>query len=175
MPSRVSSTIRHSRRADRLYSQCLLAMRPCRFCVSRGLLCVVSDLSEHCEQCFRSKRSCELAPPDAEMERLLRQKKEFFDKAMEAKAKATRFAKQHRLVVQKLRELDRREEQNILELEIDEIMADGAVEGDGQLSVPGALSSPSFPDPTVGEGSTDPFLGLLDSPGRSAEVPQGSS
>ena len=162
-------------------------MRPCQSCVSRGLLCVVSDMSEHCEQCFRVKRSCELAPPDAEMERLLRQKKELFDKAMEAKAKATRFAKQHRLVVRKLRELDRREEQNILELEIDEIMADGAVEVDGFVAAAtegvissGALNSPSprsssFIDPAVGEGSTDPFLGLLDSPGRSAEVPQGSS
>jgi hypothetical protein len=121
------------------------------------------------------------------MERLLRQKKELFDKAMEAKAKATRFAKQHRLVVRKLRELDRREEQNILELEIDEIMADGAVEVDGFVAAAtegvissGALNSPSprsssFIDPAVGEGSTDPFLGLLDSPGRSAEVPQGSS
>jgi hypothetical protein len=68
-------------------------MRFCRFCVSRGLLCVVFDLSEYCEQCFRRKRFCELAPPDAEMERLLRQKKEFFDKVIEAKAKVTRFAK----------------------------------------------------------------------------------
>jgi hypothetical protein len=54
---------------------------------------VISNLFEHCEQCFRRKRFCELTPPDAEMERLLRQKKEFFDKAMKAKAKATRFAK----------------------------------------------------------------------------------
>jgi hypothetical protein len=33
--------------------------------------------------------------------------------------------------VQKFRELDRREKQNIFEFEIDEIIADKAVEGDG--------------------------------------------
>jgi hypothetical protein len=54
---------------------------------------VVSDLSEYCEQCFRNKRFYELTPPDAEIERLLYQKKEFFNKTMKAKAKVTRFAK----------------------------------------------------------------------------------
>jgi hypothetical protein len=93
MFSKFSNSFRHSRRADRLFSQCLIIMRLCQSYVSRGLFCVVSDMSEYCEQCFRAKRSCELALSDAEMERLLRQKKELFDKAMEAKAKATRFAK----------------------------------------------------------------------------------
>jgi hypothetical protein len=68
-------------------------MRPYRFCVSRGFLCVVFDLSEYYEQYFRRKRPCELAPLNAEIERLLRQKKKFFDKAMKAKTKVTRFAK----------------------------------------------------------------------------------
>jgi hypothetical protein len=72
MLSRVFNIIRYSRRADRLFFYYLLTMRPCRFCISRGLLCIVSDLSEYCEQYFRSKRSYELAPPDAEIERLLR-------------------------------------------------------------------------------------------------------
>jgi hypothetical protein len=93
MLSRVFSTIRYFRRADRLFFSFSIIMRPCRSCVSRDFLCVVSELSEHCEQCFRSKRSCELAFPDIEIERLLRQKKELFDKAMETKVKATRFAK----------------------------------------------------------------------------------
>ena len=159
MPSRVSSTIRHLRRADRLFSSFSITMRPCQSCVSRGLLCVVSELSEHCEQCFRSKRSCELAPPDIEMERLLRQKKELFDKAMEAKAKATRFAKQHRLVVRKLRELDRREEQNILELEIDEIMADKTVKMEGASATGPPLKSfpnlPPFSPFQVSQGSAN--------------------
>jgi hypothetical protein len=68
-------------------------MRLYRFCVFRGLLYVISDLSEHCEQYFRSKRFYKLAPLNAEIERLLRQKKEFFNKAMKAKAKVIRFAK----------------------------------------------------------------------------------
>jgi hypothetical protein len=68
-------------------------MRPCRFCVSRDFFYVVFNLFEHCEQCFRNKHFCELTPLDAEMERLLRQKKEFFDKVIEVKAKVTRFAK----------------------------------------------------------------------------------
>jgi hypothetical protein len=68
-------------------------MRFYRFCVFRDFFCVIFDLSEYCEQYFRRKRFCELAPPDAEIKRLLRQKKEFFDKVMEAKAKVTRFAK----------------------------------------------------------------------------------
>jgi hypothetical protein len=72
MSFRVSSTIRYSRRANRLFFQCLLAMRFYRFCVSRGLFYVVSDLSEYCEQCFRKKRSYKLALSDVEMERLLR-------------------------------------------------------------------------------------------------------
>jgi hypothetical protein len=93
MPSRIFSIIRYSRRADRLFSQYLFIMRPYRFCVFRSFLCVISDLSEYCEQCFRRKRSCELTPPDAEIERLLRQKKELFNKAMKAKTKVTRFAK----------------------------------------------------------------------------------
>jgi hypothetical protein len=54
---------------------------------------MVFDLSEYCEQYFRNKRFCELALPDAEMERLLRQKRELFDKAIEIKIKITRFTK----------------------------------------------------------------------------------
>ena len=159
MLSRVSSTIRHLRRADRLFSSFSITMRPCQSCVSRGLFCVISELSEHCEQCFRNKRSCELAPPDAKMERLFRQKKDLFDKAMEAKAKATRFAKQHCLMVRKLRELDRREEQNILELEIDKIMADRVMKMEGASATGPPLESfpnlPPFNPSQVSQGSAN--------------------
>jgi hypothetical protein len=50
-------------------------------------------MSEYCEQYFRAKRFCELTFPDVEIERLLRQKKELFNKIIKAKIKATRFAK----------------------------------------------------------------------------------
>jgi hypothetical protein len=93
MLSRVSNIIRHSRRADRLFFYYLLAMRFCRFYISRGLFCVIFNLFEHYKQYFRNKRSCELASPNAEIERLLRQKRELFDKAMETKIKVTRFIK----------------------------------------------------------------------------------
>jgi len=158
-------------------------MRPCQSCASRQVLCVMSSESEHCEQCVRFNRQCDLASPHKEMERLHRQEKELFNKAQEAKTKAIRYSKQRRLIIKRLKELGRREDQNILELEIDEMMDES---GPGEIpDLPldfssGALNSPSprsvsFTAPVEGEGSTDPFLGLLDSPGRSAEVPQGSS
>jgi hypothetical protein len=109
MPSRVFNIIRYSYRANRLFSHYLFVMRSCRFCISRDFFYVISNLSKYCEQCFRSKRFCELASPDAEIERLLRQKRKLFDKAMEIKIKVTRFIKQHKLIIQKFREFDRRE------------------------------------------------------------------
>jgi hypothetical protein len=72
MPFRVSNIIRHSRRANRLFSHYLLIMRLYRFYVFRNLFYIVSNLSEYYKQCFRNKRSCELTPPDIEIERLLR-------------------------------------------------------------------------------------------------------
>jgi hypothetical protein len=71
--------------------------------------------------------------------------------------------------MKKLRDLGSRKDRNILELEIDKILSDR------QFPVPGILNflSPrpfSFTVP-IGEGSTDSFFRLLDSPGRSAEVP----
>jgi hypothetical protein len=68
-------------------------MRPCRFCISRGLLCIIFNLFKHCEQYFRNKRFYELTLPDAEIERLLRQKRELFNKTIKVKIKVTRFTK----------------------------------------------------------------------------------
>jgi hypothetical protein len=93
MPSRISSIFRYLCRANRIFSQCLLIMRPYQSYVSRSLLCVISDLSKYYEQYFRSKRTCELVLPDVEIERLFYQKKELFDKAIKAKVKTTRFVK----------------------------------------------------------------------------------
>jgi len=93
MPFRVFNIIRHSRRANRLFSYYLFTIRLYRFCISRNLLYIISNLSEHCEQYFRNKRFCELTPPNAEIERLLRQKRELFDKAIKVKIKITRFTK----------------------------------------------------------------------------------
>jgi hypothetical protein len=106
-------------------------MRSCYSCVSAGLLCIVSSASEHCEQCVRRDRICELAPPDREITRLDREQKELFNKASAAKAiaaqafaKANRYIKQRRLALKRIKELERREDQNILELEVDEMLTD---------------------------------------------------
>jgi hypothetical protein len=73
--------------------------------------------------------------------------------------------------------LGARELQNIEKLEIDKMMTEGMeiFEGNRQFPVPGALNSLSprffsFTVPVGREGSTDPFLGLLNSPGKNAEV-----
>jgi hypothetical protein len=78
--------------------------------------------------------------------------------------------------MQKLRKLDRREKQNILEFEINEIMANDAIERNKQLSISGALNFPSsrpsfFTVPVKKEESTDPFLKLLDFSDRNTEIP----
>ena len=72
MLSRIFNIIRHSRRVNRLFSYYLFIMRFCRFCIFRNLFYVVFNLSKYYEQYFRNKRFCELALPDAEIERLLR-------------------------------------------------------------------------------------------------------
>jgi hypothetical protein len=79
--------------------------------------------------------------------------------------------------------LGKRKDQNILKLEIDEIMNES---GPGEIPdlslnfLPGALNffssrSASFTAPIKGKGITNSFLKLLDSPGKNAEMSQGSS
>jgi hypothetical protein len=190
MPSRhnLSSYQRRCRRADLILSLGIPVMRPCQSCVSARLLCVVSSASEHCEQCVRRGRSCELAPPDREITRLDREQKELFDKASAAKAvaaqalaKANRYTKQRRLALKRIKELGRREDQNILELEMDEMLTDGAAVVEGlemdelvATAAEGVISSGALNSPSPRSSSfLDPAL--LGSPDRSVEVPQGSS
>jgi hypothetical protein len=134
----------------------------------------MSSESKHCEQCVRFNRQCDLASPYKEIERLYRQEKELFNKAQKTKTKAIRYSKQRRLIIKRLKKLGKREDQNILELEIDEMMDES---GPGEIPdlpsnfSPGALNSPSprsvfFIAPVVGKGSTDPFFGFLDFAGN---------
>jgi hypothetical protein len=53
--------------------------------------------------------------------------------AAQALAKVNRYTKQRRLALKRIKELGRREDQNILELEIDEMIIEGVEisEGDG--------------------------------------------
>jgi hypothetical protein len=108
-----------------------------------------------------------------------------FNKASAAKAvaaqaltKANRYIKQRRLALKRIKELGRREDQNILELKINKIMTEGIkiLKRDKQFPILKALnsSSPRLSFFTVligGERSTNPFLELLNSPDRNTKMP----
>jgi hypothetical protein len=79
--------------------------------------------------------------------------------------------------MKKLRDLDSRENRNILKLEIDKIMTEGIkiLKRDRQFLTLKALNSPSprpssFTVSVEKERFTDPFFRLLDSPGKNAEM-----
>jgi hypothetical protein len=140
MPRRISTVQRRNLFADSILQFGFIVMRPCSYCVSRDYLCVMSDKSEHCEQCVRKHRHCELAPPaDGVVERLTVQSLRLQEEALAAEAKAIRLRKQRRIVQKKLRDLGDKEMQNILKME-----AEVALENVPPLepfSIPPSLSS----------------------------------
>jgi hypothetical protein len=82
------------------------------------------------------------------------------------------------LALKRIKELSRREDQNILELEIDEMMTEDVEisERDGQFPISGTLNffsfrSSSFTALVKGERSINLFFRFLNSPDRNAEVP----
>jgi hypothetical protein len=123
------STVRRSRKADSLQRVSSLAIRPCSFCVSRGLICSVTDAFDFCVECYRSHRRCELASPMAEVKRLASQKAKLEEQILEAEAKALRLRPQKRVIQKKMRSLGDREEQNIQELELNEMLAESLKAG----------------------------------------------
>jgi hypothetical protein len=147
MPRRTSAVQRRHFLADRCSQIGFVAMRPCSYCVSRDYLCVMSAASEHCEQCIRKHRHCELAPPaDGEFERLAAQERHLTEEALAAEAKAMRLRKQRRLVRKKLRDLGDKEMQNILDLEMEEALA--------EMPPLEPLPGPPLPSPSqVSQGS----------------------
>src|SRR5450755_435002 len=152
MPSKhkLSSTLRRAQRADFLLRTGTVAMRPCQHCLSRFLLCVVSKHSDHCEECVRHYRQCDLAPPNySELEKLSQQERKLYREAQEAKAKAIRLSKQRRALIKRMKEIGQREDQNILELEIDELM-----ESEFPVDLPS--QDPSVLSPTVVPRSDSP-------------------
>jgi hypothetical protein len=125
------STCRRYKLTDLLLAEGLITMRPCSACTSRGVLCVVSPRDERCEQCYRSRRQCDLASPWAEDGRLKKQEEELREQALAAQAEAltteakvARLRKQARLVEKRRQALWEREKQNIDELEVDEAVAE---------------------------------------------------
>jgi hypothetical protein len=69
-------------------------MRLCDFCTGREFLCVVSPESPHCKRCIRANRVCELAFPNAELDRLYKQDLKLREARAELTAKKTRLRKQ---------------------------------------------------------------------------------
>ena len=51
-------------------------MRPCSACVKANVDCILSPIDERCAECYRNQRSCELAPPWAEFDRIHKKKDE---------------------------------------------------------------------------------------------------
>jgi hypothetical protein len=120
MPRLSSSTQRRHRLADKILYLGTIAMRPCALYTRLGVLCVTSTAHESCKQCLRSTRSCDLASPLAEVERIFKKTEKLQAEALEAEAKAHRLRKQRRTLLKKMRELGARKERNIKNLEIDE-------------------------------------------------------
>jgi hypothetical protein len=165
MPRRyfVSSTSRRHRQADRIQAAGFLAMRPCSHCVAAHHFCVLSELSEKCEQCHRFGRPYDLAPPWSEVDRLLEKRDKLHEQAREAEVKALRLRKQARALLKKARALGDRESKNIEEIEADEALADLPVLEPSQASIPRPRSPSGF------------FQVSFGSLGRTSLVPTGSS
>lgn len=181
--SQITSSLRRQRKADRLLFTGVFVMRPCAYCSTRGFLCVLGAESPHCERCYRANRQCELAPPDAEIERLLKQERKLFGEAKEAQAKAIRLSKQRRAILKRVRDLSEREDQNILELELDEMveLESFSVEGtEGVIPEVGEMSSEAPAEPAEVLNPSSPrsssFLdpALLGSPDRTPAEPLGN-
>ena len=79
-----SSTSRRVRRADYIFCTGILVMRLCSACVSRGVPCVVSNVSDVCAECTCFHRFCKLAPPYAELDHTLKAKDKIEDQLVAA-------------------------------------------------------------------------------------------
>jgi len=92
--------------------------------------------------------------------------------------KVNRYSKQRRLALKRIKEFGRRENQNILKLEIDEMITENVniLERNGQLSALKALNSFlfrffSFTILAKKKGFTNSFFGLLNSSNKNIEMP----
>jgi hypothetical protein len=68
-------------------------MRACSYCRIYNFFCVVAPESFYCERCFRSYLECELALPDAKIERLLKEEERLVFEIAAAYAKISRLRK----------------------------------------------------------------------------------
>jgi hypothetical protein len=119
---RIFSILRRHFKANRFLFSGFIIMRACSFYRIYNFLCVITPESSHCERYFRSYLKYELASLNAKAERLFKKKKRLVSEIAAAYAKITHFRKQYRAVIKKLRDLGNREDRNILELKMDEVM-----------------------------------------------------
>jgi len=99
-------------------------MRACFFYRTHNFLYVITPESPYCERCFRSYLEYKLASSNAKAKRLLKEEKRLTSEIAVIYAKTSRLRKQYRAVIKKLRDLGSREDRNILELEINEMLSD---------------------------------------------------
>jgi hypothetical protein len=137
-------------------------MRPCASYVSHGTLCVLSSIDERCEQYYRSQRSYELASPWSKFDKLYKEKEKVRQQRLEAELKAVRLRKQERALQKRLKALGDREEQNILDLEMNEAAVE-ALEPSAEEQPQAALSPTGLSQVSFG------------SFGKTSPVPTGSS
>jgi hypothetical protein len=93
MPRRTSSTLRRHFKADRLLFSGLIIMRAYSFCRTHNFLYVIAPEFSYYERYFRSYLKCELAPPDAKVERLFKKEERLISEITAAYAKTSRLRK----------------------------------------------------------------------------------
>jgi hypothetical protein len=144
-------------------------MRACFFCRIYNFFYVIAPESSHCERYFRSYLECELASLNAKAERLFKKKERLVSEITVTYTKISRLRKQYRTVMKKLRDLSNRENRNIFKFEIDKILSDRRLPA---LRILNSFSPRPFSFTVlVGkEGFINPFLRLLDFPGKNTEI-----
>jgi hypothetical protein len=126
----------------------------------------MSEAFDYYIECYRTHRQCELASPMAEVERLNSKAEVLRERRLEAERTAIRLRKQEKALYRKMRELGAREEQNILELEMEET----AEEALDFSELPNSAPALGFP-PSPASFSQVSFNSLS----RISLVPTGSS
>jgi hypothetical protein len=91
--SQIISSFRRQRKADRILFSGMLVIRAYTYYFTRGFFCVLGAESLYYERYYRANRQCELASPDTEIERLLKQERKLFSEIKEAQTKVIRLSK----------------------------------------------------------------------------------
>jgi hypothetical protein len=93
MSRRTFSTLRRYFKANRLLFSGLIVMRVCSFYRIYNFLYMMAPESSHCERYFRFYLEYELAPSDAKIKRLFKEKKRLVSEITVIYAKISRLRK----------------------------------------------------------------------------------